>query len=338
MSWNTHKTLTYFIPNITTINKLAVLDLDGTLIVRMNGSDPKRIDNDPNNWIFFGPIPQKIQELKDDGWTTCIVTNQSRCTKEVYQKIENVRLSLESINGWSPIILIATGNDEYRKPNIGSLLFLSNLLNISGFPGTVCGDACRNGIEPGVPGVFQTEPGVPGMFQTETYPPYLWGSADIDFATNCGFSFMRPLDWIGSNRDYVASTVNEDMIIFVGNPGSGKSTLASMIQSRDQSYVICNQDTVGTKAKMLKLVNTCIQQRRKVIIDMMNASIERRMGWINIARQNNMSYRIIWILRDGRPFNEIRERKVSHFAYTTYYTNIFERPTENEGLLNIIYN
>jgi DNA 3'-phosphatase len=306
MSWQQFESVVYFLPNYP-ITKIAAFDLDNTLIVRKNGSDSKFRETDPSNWIFLGPIPEALNFLYQDGWFVMIITNQSQYNEIVHQKIENVRQTLQGINGWSPAIFIATKKDHYRKPNIQILNLLANLTSTFSFGGAFCGDSCDS--------------------PSETYPPYKWGSDDLQFASNCGFNFIRPIDWIGSNRNHI--TIFERVIIMMGVPGCGKSTLANDLLRKNPEYVVHSKDIEKTKIK--KKVIESLSRGMKVIIDATHPSIKSRNEWREFG-----PVAIIWIITDGRPFNKLREHPISHFAYSSYTSN-FQEPSNQEGRIIIVY-
>jgi bifunctional polynucleotide phosphatase/kinase len=294
--------------------KIVILDLDGTLVTSSNAK--RYADNDPTNWVYLGPIPEQLQHLWSDGWTIAIMTNQSRFNNNVAARIENIRQDLENRNGWSPFIFIATTNDIFRKPQAGMISLLIELLrtDLSHIESIfVCGD---------------------GVGLTDSYPPYRWTSADYDLATSLGIMFIRPLALFGTNFENVVGRSQQEMIILVGNAGSGKSTIASHLAH--QNYIICSGDTLNTQSKMLQTLRTNLELGRSVVIDATNPSADKRALYINPAKELNISVRILWLIRDGRPWNNLRASPVPEVAYGVYSKN-FVRPSTNEASVEIIY-
>jgi bifunctional polynucleotide phosphatase/kinase len=294
--------------------KIAMLDLDGTLVTSANAK--RYTDNDPTNWVYLGPISEQLQRLWTDGWTVAIMTNQSRFNNNIEARIENIRQDLENRNTWSPFVFIATANDIFRKPQTGMLSLLIGLLRTDSSHITsifMCGD---------------------GVGLTDPYPPYRWTGADSDLAVSLGITFIRPLELFGTNFDSVVGRDQQEMIILVGNAGSGKSTIASRLAH--QNYTSCSNDTLKTQRAMLQTLRTSLQLGRSVVIDATNPSLDKRAVYINLAKESNISVRILWLIRDGRPWNSLRPSPVPEVAYGVYSKN-FIRPTTNEAPVEIIY-
>lgn len=320
-SLNRYESVVYYIPQFIhqKVYKLAFFDLDGTLITRKSARDPKHNEKSADDWIYLGPIPEVLQQLKDDGFLIIIVTNQSKYNDIVFSKLENIRADLERRNGWSPFIFAATKDDSYRKPDVGMVLLLYKILGIyTELPDEstlsaifVCGDA---------------------VGPEDPFPPYRWSSVDFDFANEIGCEFIRPIDLFGSNRDEIANKINYDMIIMVGNQGSGKSSLSNMLGQR--GYIICENDKL-TKSKMVGMCKKALSENKKVVIDKTNPTNENRQEWIDIALQYRKTVCIIWNIRNGRPFNALREKSINEIAYRTYTKN-FQEPINTNNIPVII--
>ena len=324
--WHNHNTCRYYASiqcvaqqsrsgdNGSPSYKIAMLDLDGTLVTSANAK--RYTDNDSTNWVYLGPISEQLQRLWVDGWTIAIMTNQSRFNNNTAARIENIRQDLENRNTWSPFVFIATSDDIYRKPQSGMLSLLIGLLgtdssNISSI--FMCGD---------------------GVGLTDPYPPYRWTSTDRDLAASLGITFIRPLELFGTNFDSVVGRDQQEMIILVGNAGSGKSTIASHLAT--QNYIVCSGDILKTQSKMLQTLRTNLQFGRSVVIDATNPSSDKRATYINLAKEFSISVRILWLIRDGRPWNSLRCTPVPEVAYGVY-SKKFVRPTTNEAPVEIIY-
>ena len=80
----------------------------------------------------------------------------------------------------------------------------------------------------------------------------------------------------------------------------------------------------------------------------MNYQREKRKVFIDIAKNMNIPVRILWFIRDGRPFNNLRgkmketntmyyhNKPVPEVAYNTY-SKYFEEPISEEGNIEIVY-
>ena len=296
--------------------KIALFDLDGTLITSSNGK--RYADTDPSAWVYLGQVPEKLQQLRVDGWIVAILTNQSRFNSNVGNRIENVRLDLQSRNGWSPLIFIATSNDIFRKPQAGMLSLLLGLLQSPPHHLErifMCGD---------------------GVGSSDPYPPYQWSSADSDLALSMGLVFHRPMDVFGTN--FGQTRPREDgateMVILVGNPGSGKSTTAALLSAN--GYASCSGDIL----KSVPRLNGCVVQNlkagRSVVIDCTNPSREKRASYVKLASEHGAQVRMLWHVRDGRSWNQLRSKPVPDVAYGVYSKH-FDRPAASEAPLETIY-
>lgn len=296
--------------------KIALFDLDGTLITSSNGK--RYADTDPTAWVYLGQVPEKLQQLRVDGWIVAILTNQSRFNSNVGNRIENLRLDLQARNGWSPLIFIATGNDVFRKPQAGMLSVLLGLLQSPPHRIErifVCGDAVGS---------------------SDPYPPYRWSSVDSDLALSMGLVFHRPIEVFGSNFGQTKSREDGalEMVILLGNPGSGKSTTAAVLS--EKGYVSCNLDHLRTLSRVNQYVIHNLKAGRSVVIDSTNPSRAKRLTYVRLAFEHQAQVRIFWHIRDGRSWNLSRAQPVPDVAYGVYSKN-FDRPTESEAPVEIIY-
>ena len=144
MSWKTFKTVKYFIPSYikdnletTSSYKLALFDLDQTLINRSNSRNPIYNLKEGDEWVYLGEVIEKFEELKDEGWTIIIVTNQSSYNDIVFNYIDSFRQNILETLEWEPLIFISMAksktSDEYRKPEIGIIKMIYSILNITKF-------------------------------------------------------------------------------------------------------------------------------------------------------------------------------------------------------------
>lgn len=105
--------------------KIALFDMDGTLIVNKNG---RRVID----WEFFNPfVPIKIRELKDDGFRIMIASNQLGVSLEVVS-VTDLQKKIEDFTskiGVEVTAMLAIKKDRFRKPDTGMWNFVLNTLN-----------------------------------------------------------------------------------------------------------------------------------------------------------------------------------------------------------------
>jgi len=282
------------------------MDVDGTLITSKSG---RRWAQDENDWMFLGPVPAVLEELRTKGWTIALVSNQSDWTISPgpKSKIDSILSVLKEANGWAPWCLVATSTRQmkdtlFRKPGRGLYdILLSHLGSVESVH--MCGDA----IGPSDP-----------------YPPYQWSDSDQQFAKGIGADFFRPMDVFNAAPPFSLSP-RQELVLLMGNPGSGKSTTARYIAAR--GYVHIEQDVVGTKAAVKKATQAALATGASVVMDATHGSETNRSVYEELAAELQIPFQILWHIRDGRPFNALREKPVPEVAYAIY-TKHFVPPKE----------
>ncbi len=305
-----------------TAKRIFLLDVDGTLIVSKSG---RKWADTPTDWMWAHPnFPQFLAEKSKDA-VVALVTNQSMWTHEGSQapaKIASILAALEAANGWRPACLVATATTKqkdtlYRKPGRG---LYDVLLKEMGWEEDVgiaemCGDAV--GAE-------------------DPNPAYRWADSDSKFAQAIGATFVRacdlPLPTIPPPTPTPLCEVKE-LVICVGNPGSGKSTTACQFAAAGYTHV--EQDVTKTAAATMKAVKGAIATQ-SVVVDATHSSVKNRAPYIVLAKERGYRVRILWHVKDGRPWNAQRPKPVPEIAYAVY-SKYFEEPTEAEGLVEIVY-
>ena len=277
--------------NLINSDMIYGFDLDGTLISYKNGHDPKRHNSiSRDNWIFLGPIKEKIIELSTT-YNIFIITNQSKVSPEKMRMIEDIWESLDRI----PFVLCANKKNIYRKPNIGFLGIIQDILNnnrivLNKNNSYFCGDA---------------------VGKDDIFIPYRWSSDDKQFAVNCGLNFIRPIDLFGVSK----VIPSQDIVMMMGTPGSGKTTFAKIIEE-NYGYIRFSQDEVGDLKNNIVNIENLLITGKKIVLDATFASFNNRLSWIQLAKKLNKSLLVAWIIRDGRPFNTLRSKPISHFAWS----------------------
>jgi len=294
----------------TNKSKLYLIDIDGTLVTSASG---RRWAADENDWIFLGPAPATLNKLHTEGWIVALITNQSDWKKEPgpEAKITSILAALQEVNGWAPWCLVATATRKerdtlYRKPGRG----LYDLL-VKELPALTEVRMCGDAVGPGDP-----------------YPPYRWASSDADFAAAIDATFVRPCDLFPPGPAILLLPAKtQELILLMGNPGSGKSTFGRDLEIK--GYIHVEQDNMASKAATKKAVIAALATGHSVVVDATHGSATNREPYLSLG----VPVRVAWCIRDGRPFNALREKPVPEVAYAVYSKH-FVRP---KGHVTVIY-
>jgi bifunctional polynucleotide phosphatase/kinase len=288
---------------------LVLFDVDGTLITSKSGN--LLAAKDANDWIFLGDIPGVLNNWKEAGWEVGLISNQadwSKKTVEIKGKLESVLAALLAANGWSPWLLVATAAKDplYRKPGRGLYDVLLKKLGVTQDNITevrMVGDAAG---------------------ADTPFAPYTWSDSDKKFAEGIGATFGLPNDaeYFGSSAPLEGSE-SQELVLLMGNPGSGKSTTGKALAAKGYTHV--EQDITKTKEKSMKAVRAALEKGGSVVVDATHASEENRKPYADLAKEKGIPFRILWHIRDGRPFNKLRETPVKDLVYANY-TKTFVEP------------
>ncbi len=293
--------------------KIFLLDVDGTLILSKSG---RKWADSASDWVWSHPeFPTFLQNISKTA-VVALVTNQSQwfsAGSKAEKKLDSILDALDAANGWKPWCLVATAKPKqdnlgFRKPGRGlyDLLLVELRWSASDVESLeMCGDAV--GAE-------------------DPNPAYRWANSDRLFAETIGATFLRPCDLpLLKHAPIPLSDSEKEIVILVGNPGSGKSTLGRQFAAAGYTHV--EQDKTKTAAATLKAVRS---SANSVIVDATHAGRKHRAPYIALAKARGWSVRILWLIRDGRPWNALRtEGKVPEIAYAVY-SKYFEEPTEAE--------
>lgn len=291
--------------------RIALFDIDGTLVHSRSG---RRWAQDADDWIWASQtVPAKLDNYWREGWTVCLMSNQSQWSKDPTLpkgKVETILTTIETSFGWKPWCFLATHPKDtvYRKPARGMYDALLTALSITTNAVTdlhMCGDAAGH---------------------DDPFVPYQWSDSDKKFAETIGAKFLRPMDVFDVASPPAPSTTQE-LILLVGNPGSGKSSTAKHFAT-SAGYVHVEQDVVRTKAKTLKAVKDALPSGRSVVIDATHGSLANREPYLKLAKEKGLPLRILWHIRDGRPWNTLRASPVPEVAYAVYSKHFIDPRTD----------
>lgn len=279
---------------------LYLLDIDGTLVTSKSG---RRWATDASDWIFLGDVTGTLRRLHEEGWTVALITNQSdwKVSPDPAAKIASILAAIEGAIGWKPWTLVATATRKekdtvYRKPARGLYdVLLDALSGQTPVRVRMCGDA---------------------VGPTDPYPPYRWADSDAAFGIAIGAEFVRPCDLFETPKATPSVLKIQELVILMGNPGSGKSTTGRLLAAA--GYVHIEQDVVGTKAAVKKAVLAGLATGASVAVDATHGSAVNREPYVTLASERGIPVRILWHIRDGRPFNALRPKPVPEVAYAVY--------------------
>ena len=303
----------YVSDGIVSTGNIAGFDLDWTLVRTFQGAWPKSPED-------IELLPNRISTLKNlrtKGYTIVIFTNQKSTTENKinfnFQRMNNFINMIPDI----PIMLLmAVGDDIYRKPNTGMYQTLQRMVPPikTAF---YCGDASGRNQD--------------------------FSDSDKMFAENVGIKFylpeqifpsierLKPLPQMAVNQ--VTLPPGKMMVLFVGMPGSGKTTYYQT-KLAPLGYIHINQDILKTKAKVLKLTRESMQKGQNVCIDATNPGQNRRQEFYNLAAKHGYNIVVIHFVRDGRGWNKLRPKPVPTIAYSMYYKYLTEpTPLNTPGSL-----
>jgi DNA 3'-phosphatase len=270
---------------------LYMFDVDGTILTSVDGSVVSDED-----FEFLGPIPEVFERLEKAGAVIALVSNQMYWKDKQKEKFQRLRILFPTV-----IQAVATGGSSpFRKPN--AAIFNEIVDVIGGKPRSIhyIGDA----IGP-----------------TATYPPYKWSDSDKAFAEAIGATFHEPIEFFPHVRMPLPDLGEQELVLLVGPPGSGKSTVSASMAT-EANHVVVNQDLLETKAKVIKAGAAAWAAGKSVIVDATHPTRAKRQEIIEgITGLAQTPVRVLWFIRDGRPFNKERPEPVPESAYRIYTKN-----------------
>lgn len=274
--------------------KILGLDLDWTLIRPIKAEYYK----DASDWAFLPNRIHTLQAYRDAGYTIAIFTNQGVKLQAALNRITQVidKLNREGIEPW---IFVAAGkNSPYRKPAIHMWTILNNYVpNIDKKQSRYVGDAAKE------------------------LRPQDHSSDDLLFARNIGIDFYTPEQIFPQNEVYIP--VTQTMFIFVGMPGSGKTTFYEQ-NLAPKGWIHVNQDKLKTQDKMIRTTESALKQHFSVAVDATNPSPEKRSEYIQLAAEYKIPTMILYFVRNGHGWNDLRPHPVPRVGYNMYYKNLIE--------------
>ncbi|KAI5122008.1 hypothetical protein M0805_001840 [Coniferiporia weirii] len=334
--------------------KIAAFDLDGT-VIKWSASK-----ND-TQWEYWNKkVPQALKEVHDSGYTVVFFSNQCLNEKRLKlwrQKIPSIAKSLRDV----PFILFAaTAKDMYRKPMPGMWVTLEKLVTDAGksidksgsfFVGDAAG---RKGDFSGTDRKFaenlELEFYTPEeYFLNQPALPYTLQGTHINNLLPAEVPRISP-----TSAPVLPASKRAEMVLFVGFPASGKTTLfQSVFLPADYAHV--NQDTLGSRAKCLKIAEEHLRKGVSCVIDNTNRDKKTRQHYLDLAKSLDVPIRcflfkssmaLAWhnnlyrafclpLLSEKSKADSKSVRKLVPYSAFCSFAQDYEEPTVEEGFKDV---
>jgi bifunctional polynucleotide phosphatase/kinase len=287
----------YHTPNITPQKYVAIFDIDWTLTYSQKHLFPSEEDD-----IFLLPNrEEKLEELFKLGYTIVLITNQtSKSPKTRDKKISRIRTLLLKLK-IPCFAFIGTGNDVV-KPNTNMWDLFKQIVPdvVSAF---FVGDALGR--------------------------PQDYSDSDRVFSQNINVPFYSPQEFFKQTiLSFPTTRTKPEMIVFVGMPGSGKSKYFKDFLEPTGFVEIC-QDNFKTKNAFSKFLLQSIKERKNVVINRTNSKQTDREVFYELAEKNGYQISVIYFVRDGRGWNNLREKPVPTIVYHLYFSSLVPPTQDN---------
>lgn len=286
--WITEGTL-HYIPYVSEPKKAIAFDLDWTLSYGRKALHPREAHD-----IHLMPgREKKLTELANKGWGFVIYTNQKcRSENDIAMKKARVLTAYNLIKNIGNVaIFMATGDDEFRKPNPNMHHKFKELYKTKVY--TMVGDAAGR--------------------------PQDHSDADIGFAKNNKLKFLVPENVFKVKIPAIPQ--EKTLIILMGVPGAGKTTTYNKYLE-PKGYIHINQDTLKTTTKVYNATYEAMQQGLNICLDNTNASEEKRKVYYELADEYGYQVKIWYLVRDGYGWNKLRDSRVPDIAYHMYFKHL----------------
>ncbi|RDW56367.1 hypothetical protein BP5796_13242 [Coleophoma crateriformis] len=277
------------IPFSQTPLKIAIFDLDSTLITTANGNLHAL---SPTDWKWWHPsVPNVLRSTVNCNQELVIVTNQDRLTTADGAEAAESFLFKEKMDavchelGIKITIYAACANDRYRKPRMGVWDVMAKDF---GFGKGVNVEAYLVGD---------------GAGRKSDH-----SDSDVHFAENLGIDFSTPEEFflgekskeeVGHKFDPkwylpadLGGTLNykpnqAELVILVGLPGAGKTTYyRNFLQPL--GYERINEHDIGSLDECFRIAEQFLVSGKSVVVDDINTTSSLRNQWLSLAPKNNV--------------------------------------------------
>lgn len=280
--------------------KCVIFDFDGTLVTKANADKAWLHETDPYNFVFLHGVRKKLLSYIQKGIHIFVASNQKYMNDAKKQMFE---IFYELFEG-KISIFVANRQNRFRKPDTCILDYIKKHFEILFY----CGDAIGNSSD---------------------FPPYQYQDTDLAFARNAGVRFKTPIEVFGTN--FYSYIPKKQVVIMMGIQGSGKTSFARRLET--EGFIRFSQDEHGNLVKNLKEIEEYVRNGDRVILDATHRKHSLRKVFIDMAERNDANWIICWCVRDGRPFNSLREKPI-HPAGISLYVKEFQRPESNYAIIS----
>ena len=305
--------LFYHVPNIRPQSYIAAFDIDWTIAYAEGKLYPHVAE--PNDIQILPNRKEELTILLKKGYTIALFTNQK--VKSMPNKQKRVMRMTNLLNKLNIpcYVFIATGDDNYRKPNTGMWEKFKELIGIPIKYAFFVGDASGN-------------PNT--CVKTIKNNNKNFRDTDKLFAENIGINYYDVDEFFPKPSIKIEPKNGEKvMIVSVGMPGSGKSSFFENYLA-DYGFVHVERDTVKEKNRFINLVKRLINEGEELIyIDATNPTVEDRKVFYDLAEKHGYATATVYFVRNGHELNKMRDKgKVPDVVYHKFY-NALEPPNEN---------
>lgn len=339
MILDNYDTIYYKIDKQSKKNKIAIFDMDYTLI------KPNKYFLDSRDWKFLydDKTIDKLRQINKYNQLLIIMHDKELNTdnKLKIEELSKKIVEIKTLSGVNFDLIISTNNDYYKKPLTGIWDFYNSYRNTK---------------------IYKLRSFYVGNFAGRVYEKKKSNGAikkdlnndDRFFAYNIGLEFYTPEDFFNvidrkhkiiepilkiEKNNIIKIISNKNLVILVGPPACGKTYLYNNMFSNYEHICI---DILNNFTACLKLTEYSMQYGRDIIIDNRNPDYKTRKTYLDLADKYEYNKYIINFKINheiSHYFNYYRVQKskgkislVPKITYNTFY-NEYEEPSLDEAII-----
>lgn len=292
--------------------------MDHTLLKPKGG---KKFSKGPDDALLVFPeITEKLNQLRREGWTINLFTNQKKTKKEKVP-VDHILTKTSRLLGDDINIFISYQNDFYRKPSLG---MWDELLRLNEITQDEVEDVFYVGDASGRPNDFS--------------------DSDRAFAHNINIKFYTPEQYFQGKQEVLPehkilwpepipfdlSLTKPTILMMIGRQGSGKSFLSHELKVENKADIVSNDQTKSNR-KTQKMLTKAIENKEPlIIIDNTHPSKASRQQFLEIT--TGKGYQVIGIIC------RLEDKLCRHLdAYRSYQKKIKRLPDVAFAVFNKKY-